>query len=454
MSIYREIKSRIYSFIVKNNLINSQDKIVIAVSGGADSMFMLRILSDLKDELSIDIAIAHINHGIREKSDKDENFVVQSAKKMGIPVYVKKLNYSQKLDNKNTEAWAREHRYTELEKIRKELNFDKIATAHNSNDQIETILQRISEKSGIGGLRGIRRESGRVIRPILTISRKEIDKIVQELEIDHIEDETNQDITLKRNYFRHKVIPQWEKLYPNLGDAFQFVCDSADDNKRILNYFFSELESEIVTKTQDSASKKISSDKIEKLPINVKILFFNYLFGKKDWRKHKWNELGKIITKGKVGKIYEFDGNEILKDRKEWIIRSKFKVNLKPININVDEIVEVGNYTMVIKEVNSIIMDKAPNREYIDKKKVENKQLAVRKWRNGDIFQPIGMKGTQKISDYLTNHKISTVDKENQLVMTADDVIIWLCGQRLSEEVKIDSDTEEYLELSIKSNVG
>ena len=104
--------------------------------------------------------------------------------------------------------------------------------------------------------------------------------------------------------------------------------------------------------------------------------------------------------------------------------------------------------------MNTVTIDKAPNREFIDRNKVKDKQLLIRRWEDGDVFNPIGMTGNKKISDYLIDEKINNMDKENQLVLTANDEIIWLCGLRLSEKVKIDYNTEEYLELSIKSNVG
>jgi tRNA(Ile)-lysidine synthase len=452
MNIFNELNSRIISYINKYGLFGNNDKVLIAVSGGMDSMFLLQSMIEIKSVLNIDLAIGHINHNIRDNSDRDEKFVFEQGNELGIPVHIKKLKFSNKLNTENTESWARENRYEKLEVIRDEIGFDMIATGHHKNDQIETILQRISEKSGMSGLMGIHKQIGNVIRPLLSISKKEIERVVKENNINYIEDETNQDIKLKRNYFRHQVIPRWEELIPNLGESFQSISESAEKTESILNYFYSELKKQIVN--IDESIFKIDSIQFEELPINVKISFFGYLLNRKSWRRHHWNELNKIISNAKLGKIYQIENNEIIKDRNEWVIRHKLKDIQKPIEINIDDSIEYGDIIISIKSVDKAVIDENPNREFVDKNKIENKKLVIRKWRKGDGFLPIGMIGTKKVSDYLTDQKVSVLDKEKQLVITADDELIWLCGYRLSDSVKIDKNTKQYLELSILSNVG
>jgi len=453
MSTFDELKFRFISYINNNELILPKEKVLIAVSGGMDSMFLLYTLIEMKDELNIDIAIGHINHNIRSNSDIDEIFVIEQGKELGIPVYIKHLDFSAKGDSENTEAWARNNRYEQLELIREDIGFDKIATGHHSNDQVETILQRISEKSGINGLRGIHKQVRNVIRPLLSISKKEIEQAVNELNIKFIEDETNQDIQLKRNYFRHQVIPKWEELVPNLGESFQSIRESVEKNNSILNYFFKELGNRIV-KIDDSSIFKIDSKQFEKLPLYVKISFFGYLLNGSSWRRHKWNELERIIINAKIGMIYNIGNSEIFKDRNEWVIRPKFKLTQKLKKIDIDESVNYNDFIVSIKSVDKVSIDDNPNREFIDRYKIKSKNLIVRKWRDGDAFQPIGMDGSKKVSDYLIDKKLTRIQKERQLVLIADDEIIWLCGQRLSETVKIDDKTQQYLELSILQDVG
>ena len=453
----RALKSRIINHLIESNLIKPNDKIVVAVSGGMDSMFLLYMLIELDKIWDIEIVIGHINHNIRPNSIYDEQFVIKQGKKLHIPVIVKQLNYKDKNHGESIEAWARVSRYTQLELIRKEQNFDKIVTGHHSNDQIETMLQRISEKSGIGGLRGIHKQRGRVIRPILTIAKSDIEKVVSDLRIKYVEDETNNILEIPRNYFRHQIIPQWESLYHNLGKSFQSICDSAVENQTIIDYFIEELENKIVTE-EDTLSnnviKRINLNSFEKLPGMVKVLLIRQILGKYPWRKYQWNEIDKILKSTKVGKVYNFDDFEILKDRQDWIIRYKFKVNLKPIIVQLDKAVRCGEFVFNVRKVKKYSFTDNPNIEIINGDEIINKKLVLRSWEDGDAFQPLGMQGKKKISDFLTDEKINQFDKENQLVLTANDEIIWLCGRRISENVKIDKETKRYLELSMNTNVG
>ena len=454
----RATKSRIINHLVESNLIKQNDKIVVAVSGGMDSMFLLYMLIGLQKMWNIEIVIGHINHNIRPNSIYDEQFVIEQGKKLHIPVIVKQLNYNDKKLSESTEAWARDNRYAQLESIRKELKYDKIATGHHSNDQIETILQRISEKSGIGGLRGIHSQYGKVIRPMLAIPKSEIEKVVNDLDIKYVEDETNKNIEIPRNYFRHRVIPQWELLYPNLGNSIQSICESAVENQSVIDYFIEELEDKIVTDDKDISSnkliKRIKRSSLEKLPESVKVLLIRHILGKYPWRKYQWNEIARILKSAKVGKVYRFDDFEILKDRQDWLIRHKLKASLKPIIVHIDEAVHSGEYVFNVRIVEKYSFTDNPSVEIISGDEIVNQELMLRPWRAGDSFQPLGMRGEKKISDFLTDEKVNQFDKENQLVLTADDKIIWLCGRRISETVKINKDSKHYLELSMNTNVG
>ncbi|MCJ7802490.1 MAG: tRNA lysidine(34) synthetase TilS, partial [Candidatus Marinimicrobia bacterium] len=290
------------------------------------------------------------------------------------------------------------------------------------------------------------------------ISKSEIEKMVNDLQIKYMEDETNSNLEIPRNYFRHQIIPKWEMLYPNLGESIQSICESATENQSIVDYFVEELENKIVTEEKDLSSnniiKKINISSFEKLQETVKVLLIRYILGKYQWRKYQWNEIAQIIKSAKVGKVYSFDDFEILKDRQDWIIRHKLNVNIRPIVVQLNEVIHCGDFVFNIRKVDKYFIKDNPNVEIIDGYSIVNKRLILRSWRNGDMFQPLGMRGKKKISDFLTNERVNQFDKENQLVLTADNEIIWLCGRRLSETVKINRDTTDYLELSIKANVG
>ncbi len=457
MTKNRESKSRYIDLLIESKLISSNDKLIVAVSGGMDSMFLLNILIELQKKLKVELVIGHVNHKIRPSSKNDEYFVIEQGKLFGVPVIVKQLNYSEKKSGESTEAWARDSRYSQLEIIRKNLDFDKIVTGHHANDQIETILQRISEKAGIGGFRGIHSRYGRVIRPMLKVSKTEIVNFVKESNIKYIDDETNRDLGITRNYFRHKIIPRWESRYPDLGESIQAICDNATTNKAVINYFLEQLTIEIITEGIDDKKNQVYNIKcseLDKLPKAIKILLFRHILGRSPWRKYKWNDIENIIESAKPGKIYSFDKYEILKDRQDWIIRNKLNVAFDPIIIDFNKTVLVDNYLMQVRRVNNFSFEDNSNTEFIAEDVIANKKLILRLWQDGDTFLPLGMQGRKSISNFLIDEKVNQFDKDNQLVLTADDEIIWICGRRISDLVKITKDTKQYLELSIRTNVG
>jgi tRNA(Ile)-lysidine synthase len=247
-------------------------------------------------------------------------------------------------------------------------------------------------------------------------------------------------------------------LYPNLGESIQSICESATENQSVIDYFIEELENKIVTEDKDISSnnliKRINLNSFEKLQEPVKVLLIRHMLGKYPWRKYHWNEIAQIIKSTKVGKIYSFDDFEILKDRQDWIIRHNLKTNLNPIIVQLNTAVQCGEFVFNIREVKKYTITDSKNVEIIDRNSIISKKLMLRTWRDGDIFQPLGMEGKKKISDFLTDERVNQFDKENQLVLTADDEIIWLCGRRLSETVKINRDTKDYLELSMKTQVA
>ena len=457
MSTLRENRFRIISILTDSTLIHHKDKIVLAVSGGMDSMFLLHMFIELQKMIDFDLIIGHINHNLQPDSIKFEKFVVEQGQKFGVTTEVKHLDIKSKLKSECTEDWARRNRYAALEIIRIENNYTKIATAHHANDQIETILQRLSEKSGIRGLRGIHASRGNIIRPLLSISKKEIELIVEYFNIEYITDISNDDLSIKRNYFRHKIIPPWEELYHNLGESFQFVSSSATETQQTINYLIEQLLDDIVTDDSENVNNsvyRIDVDKIAIHPLQVKLLLFKKIIQDDGWRKHQWDELSKIITSAKTGKIYKILNSEILKDRNEWIIRTKFKDTQKSINIELNMEYRLDNYIFNIFDVSISLFNANFNVEQIDKSKVVGKSLVLRRWQEGDAFQPLGMTGSKKVSDFLIDEKVNHFAKQKQLVLTCDDEVIWVCGRRISEKVKIDENTTEYLELSLRKNLG
>ena len=199
--------NRVKNTIEKYNLISEEDKILVAVSGGPDSISLLNILYELK----YNICVAHINHGLRENAKLDEEYVLNFCNQRDIPCFIKKINLKEMLNRMTTEEAGRKVRYDFFNEILEKENCTKIATAHNSNDSAETVLMNIIRGSGISGLRGIEPIRKKIIRPLIEITRKEIEKYCEENNLNPRHDESNDELLYTRNKVRLKVIPYIEE---------------------------------------------------------------------------------------------------------------------------------------------------------------------------------------------------------------------------------------------------
>ncbi len=206
----------------KERLIEGGERIVVAVSGGLDSMVLLHILKALEKELKLDLIVAHLNHMIRKNAIRDENFVLEECRKLGMRVFTERIDVPKIAESKklSLEATAREIRYEFLRRIKNDVKGDLIATAHHLNDLIETMLYRLVRGTGPFGMISMRPRYNDLIRPLLFIPRSEIEAFAREHEIRYVEDETNTDTSITRNFIRHVIIPKIEELNPSYEKAF------------------------------------------------------------------------------------------------------------------------------------------------------------------------------------------------------------------------------------------
>ena len=224
--------------IQKYNLINPKDKIVLGVSGGPDSLFMLDILNKLKTELDIELVIAHINHKIRIEADEEEEFVRKFCKKLGVEFYSKRIEVEKYANNNKIglEEAGRKVRYEFFEEVSNKTRANKIAVAHNKNDKVETMIMHMLRGSGISGLQGIQPKSNKIIRPIIEIERKDIEKYCEEQKLEPRIDKSNQDNTYTRNKIRNIVIPYINQEFnPNFIETMTRLSELITEENVFLN---------------------------------------------------------------------------------------------------------------------------------------------------------------------------------------------------------------------------
>ncbi len=451
-SVFNQFEKSLYEALSNGDHIRVGQQIIIAVSGGKDSMTLLYSMCRIADGLNLKINAVHINHHLRDNSNNDQILVEKFCKQLKINFTLDHLNPATKLKGESPEAWARNHRYASLERIRKEIGADWIFTAHHGNDQIETILFHLSQGTGISGLRGIHDNQGHILRPMLCFSRSDIDQYAAEMNIPWVDDSSNLDESIPRNNLRHNVIKPWERSNPDLVSAFHEISEHAKDANEALQFAANLLIPDIIKQKNDNLFS-LDEEQLRAIPPLLRTILLRELIGTTEpWRRFTHNGLRTFVTNAKIGQIYRLPNSwQLLKDRRQFILNKTKVKQKKPIVVYPDIKVNNGDF-MFIWKTDIRLESVSDNRdtELIDANKINCQTLTLRPWLPGDRFHPFGMIGTKKISDYLIDEKVDLFSKENQWVLLDGGEIIWLCGHRISDEVKITDKSTDYAKIIFK----
>jgi len=418
------------------------DRIIIAVSGGMDSISLLLLMHSIGFDK---IKVAHVDHSIRKDSRTDRFFVEQFCKDLDIPFFLKTLDSNSRHKKDSIENWGREKRYEYFINLAKETKSDWIMTGHHGNDQAETLLLNLSRQTGVSGLTGIAKKHGKIIRPLLSFNKKSLCDFQERVGFSFMQDSTNDDIRIPRNFIRKNVLKPWENEMPYLVKGISNSIKYFYEWKVALDSIIIDF---ILPKLKISDKKfEIPLKLIENIPKLGKLRLMQLLFEKekKLWSKHDLKMLDQFINKISIGKTYELpNGWLILHDRGVLIGMKKIEISKSIIDISPNKTIIFNNnkYDIIINNDRCEITD-SKNEELVDWSVFKNKKLQIRLWEKGDVFQPLGMKNKKKISDFLSNEKLDSISKISQSVLTADGEIAWVCGLRISEWAKITKETNE-----------
>lgn len=399
------------------------EQILLAVSGGVDSI----VMAELFRSAEIPLAIAHCNFGLRgTESDLDEAFVTAWAKKYAIRFHVKKVE----IKGKSIQIEARDKRYEWFRQLVKENGYSRIATAHHLDDSLETTLLNLARGTGIRGLRGIPTRSEGIIRPLLFATKKQILGFAKDMMLDWREDLSNHKTDYARNKVRLEVTPKLQELNPKLMETYQDTKERMD-----LATAFIEKRSQEVMKTHfDSKTGELALSWMEDqsdLVLLSEILShygFNYPTVKEIFE-----------TKGNSGKRFPTEQYEVLMDRTSLFIieRSVVKASNELI-IEGEGTYQVGETKLTVERRPGLpkMLDQGTGVALLNADKVYF-PIIIRPWRQGDTFIPLGMKGRKKVSDFLINEKVPLAIKKYIRVLEISDEIAWVVGYRVSEVFKV-----------------
>lgn len=439
------MQQKFNKFFVENNIYPKDKKFLIAISGGSDSV----VMAELFLRSGYTFGLAHCNFMLRnEESDKEEFFVESFAKKNNLPFFVEHFNtkeYSQK-QSISIQMAARDLRYDWFEKIAKKENYNYIVTAHNFDDQIETFFINLSRGTGISGLKGILPMNGNIIRPLLSFPKEEIESFAVANNIDFCHDSSNDSDKYLRNKIRHHIIPVLKETNPNFYSSFEETLKKIVDVEKIYHREISNCK-KIIIRTEGYEST-ISIKQLLKLEQPETYLFefiseygFNFSIVKNIIRS----------LSDQPGKIFYSETHCLLKDRENLIIRKRTEKDSGVFHIDENE--EYLIYPLklkVISEKNTadFIIPDEKNTAVFDKSMLKF-PLKIRKWKMGDFFFPLGMKGKKKLSDFFIDEKFTRFKKENIWLVCSGDDIIWIAGQRIDDRYKVNKQTKELLILKL-----
>ena len=461
---------KVLSYIKDNNLIKSGDKILVALSGGPDSMCLLNILFELKEELKIDISAAHLNHLLRgEDAFKDEEYVINICNDMGIQCFVKRvdINTYSKEHKLSSEMAGRKVRYDFFDEILERERFDKIATAHNANDQAETILFRLMRGTGLEGLGGIKASRGdKVIRPILCLSRDEVEEYIKLNNLSPRIDKTNFEKIYNRNKIRLDILTYMKENFnedivqtlnrmslllqkdnvflENLALSFyNKYCIEYDD------YFIIEKE---IFKEEDPIVNRVLRRAITRYSKSNYDFEMKHIYIISDLAK---NNSGKIVDLPNGVYAENIYGNIYIKSRtKKCSIDNQKEEIIVNKNNMCEDVVKFHNFNIEFSiiencENNYLELNKGELIKYFDFDKINNK-ISIRNKRNGDKIIPLGMSGNKKLKDIFIDMKISKEERESIPILCFDEKIAWIIGIRISEEYKITNKSKNILKVVVQ----
>lgn len=443
---------KIRQYIADNNLLNPEtDRLLLAVSGGPDSVAM----ADIIHRIGIRFAICHVNFQLRgADSDADEIFVRQLAKKYGVEIFAMRADTHRYAQEKgmSIEMAAREIRYSYFGRIMDQHGYTLTAVAHHQDDAIETLILNLTRGAGIRGLTGIRVKNNRIIRPLLCLSRGEIENYLKERNLDSRTDKTNLETEFARNKIRNLVIPILEQINPS---ARASISESLQYLGMAKTLYANSIDQAIQqTTSRDGQTLYIDIPKLKAYAEPGCLMY--EIASQYGFHKAQCRDMLRGID-GESGKIFMSKTHSIIKDRNRFIVSQLTSTPTAAATISEAQIAsghaETARHTITIETITPEQF--APRRDagtiYLDYHKLMKLGMPIETgpWKNGDAITLFGGKH-KKISDILIDNKLSISDKQNVEIMSAQGRILWIIGIRPSNHCRIDDSTKLILKITAK----
>ncbi|UII79356.1 tRNA lysidine(34) synthetase TilS [Flagellimonas sp. CMM7] len=415
-----------------------EKRLLLACSGGVDSV----VLAHLCIHSGLDITLAHCNFNLRAKeSDDDALFVQNLADQLGIGCKIKSFDTKQYIQDHggSVQMAARELRYKWFNEILDAEGFGYVMTAHHADDSLETFLINLSRGTGIDGLSGIPIKNGRVVRPLLDFSRKDILDYANAESIEWRKDSSNAESKYLRNKIRQEIAPKLKELHPTFLENFKKTQTHLHQTSTMIQNHIDRLKDGLFEKAKGHFKIKIESlNNLAPLDAYLYQLFNAYGFT-------EWKDVKGLLS-GMSGKEVHSQTHRLIKDREYLLLSKKDDKNNEVFVVSENDTSIDFPVLLKIEEVKAI-EETAKNVVFLDKEKL-NYPLMLRNWEKGDYFYPFGMNGKKKLSKFFKDEKVDVLSKEKQWLLCSDKNVVWVIGRRLDERYKVDGSTKDILKIT------
>ncbi len=422
--------------VEKYKLWDVDDSLLVAVSGGLDSMVLLNLCRQLYNP----IAVVHCNFNLRGKdSDADETLVRDFAKKYDLELHCASFDtksYAMQ-NNISIEMAARDLRYAYFEQLCQKYHYTKILTAHHANDNAETLLLNLSKGTGIRGFTGIPRKRNKIVRPLLSFTREDLQKYAAQEKLSYREDKTNNEFVYQRNKIRHKIIPSLEEINPSVVQTLNANCERMQEVRAIYEDYVKIKLHQLVKENTVLIEQLIKEEYSQSL-------LFEWLSPYGFSATVVENILKDLAATEE--KQFFATSHRLVKSRGKLLLVDLWKKKFSEYSIT-----KKGIKTPIkldIQDFNGVIF-KNKNIAYFDADTLKF-PLLLRKWKEGDRFVPFGMRGSKKVSELFKDKKLTTLEKESIWVLCSEEAIIWVVGIRADEQHKIKETTERGIQITFE----
>jgi tRNA(Ile)-lysidine synthase len=424
------------AYIRQEHLLHSGDKVIVGLSGGADSVVLLSMLH----HWGYECLAAHCNFHLRgEESQRDEQFSAGFAASLNLSFFKSDFDTRRIAGERgiSIEMAARELRYEWFEELRKTQQAEAIAVAHHQDDNIETLLLNLIRGTGLRGLTGIRPRNGCIVRPLLCISKKEILQYAEAENLPYITDSSNEQDEFTRNKIRLQLLPLLETLNPSVRESLIQTRENLNEAYKIYESGIKEACKALYNKEKRS----ISIPLLKKQPSPESVLF--ELLKNRGFKKETVRDVYRAMD-SLSGKTFYSADFCLLKDRDEFLLSPLIREERNEYSILPNQTFLETPFRMKIDcRFNEpyVKIDTNADTACLDYNKLQF-PLTLRKWKTGDKFIPLGMNNFQKLSDFFNNHKFSKIKKEETWILTSGQHIVWIVNHRIDDRFKITGSTK------------